>query len=305
MTLKTQSILVIGFALLVAAIFVYEGLKRIREEYSSENYLLNDQTYHYDLQKPAGRFELPGVLREVSGLAWINPRTMACVQDEDGIVFFLNLETGEIDRKVKFGSKGDYEGIAYFDQTYYVLRSDGIIYTFSDDMGDRKGADMLETGLSGSNNAEGMVFSSGDSSLLIACKGDAGMGTRLEGRAVYKLPITRTGHGPLAMQYHILPEAYNDLLFQSRLDPMRHRPFKPSGIALHPRTGHIYIISATGRFMLVLNQHGNLLFGVPLSRSLFRQPEGIAFDDHASLYIASEGKESKGYILKFDSVKQF
>ncbi len=53
---------------------------------------------------------------------------MACVQDERGIVFVYDIGSQKIVDEVRFGSKGDYEGLTKFDSKLFVLRSDGKLY---------------------------------------------------------------------------------------------------------------------------------------------------------------------------------
>ena len=54
--------------------------------HSGEKYAIGS-TNGYDWNKPVTQFELPKILQEISGLTDINDETIACVQDEDSIVF--------------------------------------------------------------------------------------------------------------------------------------------------------------------------------------------------------------------------
>lgn len=71
-----------------------------------------------------GRLELPGSLREVSGVTALDAATVACVQDERGAVFEVDLASGVVNAR-RFGARGDYEGIAKVVGGFWVLRSDG------------------------------------------------------------------------------------------------------------------------------------------------------------------------------------
>jgi hypothetical protein len=75
--------------------------------------------------------------------------------------------------------------------------------------------------------------------------------------------------------------------------------FRPSGIAIHPLTEEIYIISSIGKLMIVLDRDGFILDVQALDPNLFRQPEGICFSPDGELYISNEGMGGRGYILKF------
>ena len=75
--------------------------------------------------------------------------------------------------------------------------------------------------------------------------------------------------------------------------------FNPSGIAIHPITNNVYILSAKGNLLVVMNREGKLLHAIHLTKSLFEQPEGITFDSNAMMYISSEGHSGKATIKSF------
>ena len=69
--------------------------------------------------------------------------------------------------------------------------------------------------------------------------------------------------------------------------------FGPSGIAIHPKTREIYIISSVGKLLVILDKKGNLKYFEKLNADIFKQPEGICFEQDGTLYISSEGKSGK------------
>ena len=75
--------------------------------------------------------------------------------------------------------------------------------------------------------------------------------------------------------------------------------FQPSGIAIHPIDGEIYIISSVGKLLIILDRRGKVLEVKALDPKIFRQPEGICFSPAGDMFISSEGQGGKGYILKF------
>jgi hypothetical protein len=76
--------------------------------------------------------------------------------------------------------------------------------------------------------------------------------------------------------------------------------FKPSGIAVHPLDGEIYIISSVGKLLIILNREGKVQDVKELDPAIFRQPEGICFSPAGDMFISNEGQGGKGYILKFN-----
>ena len=75
--------------------------------------------------------------------------------------------------------------------------------------------------------------------------------------------------------------------------------FKPSGIAIHPMTGQIYMISSVGKLLVVLNKNRDLSAKYALDKDVFKQPEGICFSPDGDLYISNEGRGKSANILHF------
>ncbi|MCC7244226.1 MAG: SdiA-regulated domain-containing protein, partial [Saprospiraceae bacterium] len=77
--------------------------------------------------------------------------------------------------------------------------------------------------------------------------------------------------------------------------------FSPSGIAIHPKTGEIFVISTAKKRLVVLDYTtGQIRFAVRLDKKVMPQPEGISFDAAGNLLISSEGKKGEGLLLKFN-----
>jgi DNA-binding beta-propeller fold protein YncE len=79
--------------------------------------------------------------------------------------------------------------------------------------------------------------------------------------------------------------------------------FQPSCIAKHPLTNEWYIISSASKALLILNEEWKVKDHYLLDPSIFRQPEGLAFDAKGNMYVSNEGKLGKPNILLF-SYKQ-
>ena len=85
----------------------------------------------YDLNKPDTIVKLPAILNEISGLTDIDNNYIACTQDELGIIFIVDVNTGKIREQYEFEAIGDFEGLTNVNGTFYILRSDGRITCFS------------------------------------------------------------------------------------------------------------------------------------------------------------------------------
>ena len=252
----------------------------------------------YNLLQPTTTFILPYILTEISGLAMYSDSVVACIQDETGVIFWYGLKERKIVDRYRFGGSGDYEGIEIVGNQIYVLRSNGTIYQVSFE---NETTIVLNTPLKGANNAEGLTFDSKNNQLLIACKGKAGLNKKsIKGRAIYGYSLNQGFNpDPLYLITSKALETWNDQQTTPLNLTKRKKAFMPSGIAVQPETGDIYLIANVGKLLIVLSPEGNIKYCVPLSPRVFRQPEGICFTSVGDLMISSEGQDGSGKIQTF------
>lgn len=267
----------------------------------------------YRLNNPDQRFTLPASLEEISGISWAGKGKLACIEDENGMIYIYGFEQEKVLTKAEFGKDGDYEDISIVKNTAYVLKSNGHIFRVKNFKKDDVKVKLYKTLLSNKNDAEGMAYDSSESRLLIACKGSPSIDKEkpYKGyRAVYAFDLEKEKllEEPVYLIDLRKVDSYRDqdnfTQFSSKLarilgitDPYAN--FRPSGIAIHPLTDEIYIVSSVGKLLIVLDREGFILGVQALDPNLFRQPEGICFSPEGDLYISNEGKGGKGYILKF------
>jgi uncharacterized protein YjiK len=265
----------------------------------------------YNFSSPDMVFELPLALREVSGLAMIDDTRLACVQDEIGAVFIFNTGKKDIDDKIQFAGKGDFEELALVNDDAYVLESNGNIYYLPAYLGDeRVQSELLSTPLGRENDAEGMCYDKKNNRLLISCKGK---GETKNKKAIYSFDLkNKEMSTDPVMQLSL--KRVKDALAQSseakdkdmkkilKADEM-DKLFTPSGITIHPLTGELYVLSTQNKLLAVLDMQGNVKQVIELENELFTQPEGIAFSSKGDLYISNEGQKGAGNILMFTYAK--
>jgi len=259
--------------------------------------LLDD--FGYDLTAPSQRYKLPEDLQEISGIAYYKDGILACINDEEGKVFFYNTHQEKIQSTTKFAKKGDFEGITIHKNDIYIIRSDGKLFQFENSGLKKVKSTEIKTPFSSRNNLEGLAYHVENNSLLIACKNKADINDNgITGRAIYQFDLLKNQviKPPFI---HLESESFKDLLDGFGLKKSRHMPFMPSGIGIHPVTKNMFIISSVGKLLLEVNKDKDIVAAVPLSRRLLLQPEGICFDESGNMYIASEGRTGRGYILKF------
>jgi uncharacterized protein YjiK len=271
-------------------------------------------TFPYDLKKPDVKVTLPNDLIEISGLCWMSPGKLACVQDEDGIIFIYDLNKQAIAREIEFEDDGDYEGIELMGEDAWILKSNGNLYKVNDWMDDEKrSTEKYETELSKKNDCEGLGYDPASNSLLIACKGHPRLDDEKGNseKAIYRFDLKEKDLIKKPVYTIDLDQVKNYKKYNtmttwgveilSMLDESKGDvSFQPSGIAIHPLTGNLYVTGAVGDMILVLHPRGEILAMIALDTAKFRQPEGICFDPQGNLYISNEGKDSRANLMKFN-----
>jgi len=270
--------------------------------------------FAYDLKKPDEKYMLKKKLAEVSGLSFLTDSTLVLVEDEVGAIFSYNLKTNTISDNHKFAKKGDFEDVETLGNTAYVLRSDGTLYEINDINSDESilTPKIYDTPLSVENDTEGLCYDQKNHSLLIGCKGVASLmnskAKYFNKRAIYSfnLRTKKLSQTPAILidekavakhSYAASRNGIEKLMSFYNLTPTT--PYEPSGMAFHPITNDLFIISSSSNLMIVIDSKGTLKSAHELTEKVFKQPEGIVFDSKGNLYISNEGRGGKGNILKF------
>ena len=274
---------------------------------------MDNELFAYDLNNPDANYKLPSYLEEISGISYYGNNKIACIQDEKAVIYIVSLKENKIITEYNFGEDADYEDIAIIDSTAYILRNDGQIFMVDNFKEQDRSVKSFNTPLREKNNTEGMAFDALSNSLLIACKGSPSIENEnmYKGyKAVYTFDIEK---GKLNTTPHFLIDlerldSYSDhngftklsVKTAKRLHLIESEAnFKPSGIAIHPFSSQIYIISSVGKLLTIMSNRGEILDVRELDSTIFRQPEGISFSPAGDLFISNEGQGGKGYILKF------
>ncbi|WP_205499665.1 SdiA-regulated domain-containing protein [Rufibacter psychrotolerans] len=238
------------------------------------------------------KWEVPEILREVSGIAYLGNGQFACVQDEAGVIFVYNTATQKIDRQVTFGAAGDYEGIALAGTTAYVVRSDGRLFEITNWQTEAFKVKDYETPLTEAHNVEGLAYDAQNQRLLLAIKGEETTGGDYKGVYAFDLAAKKLSAAPIFKLNLKDPQ-----LSQAR-QKKASKVWQPSEIALHPVTGEIYLTEGANPQLFILNPDGSIKVRHKLSEATFYKPEGIAFSPSGDLFISNEGKKQPGNILQ-------
>lgn len=258
------------------------------------NSLSGQSLFKYRLDLPDVQRQLPVILNEVSGLTDIDMSQVACVQDEIGTVFIYNFRSGEITSQHVFDSIGDFEGLTYTGKALYILRSDGRLSEWDQFNSGKAAFRHYKLPLSTSDN-EGLCYDAGFNRLLIAAKSKPRDHDAKTARLIYSFdlskkqlqekPVYSLNTDVLAAAAAKYGIANRETNAKGELKPFN---FRPSSLAVHPVTDHIYIISAADRLLLVINRKGDVLHMEPLNPDRFAKAEGITFLHDGTMIITNE-----------------
>ncbi|HEX5151045.1 MAG TPA: SdiA-regulated domain-containing protein [Parafilimonas sp.] len=248
----------------------------------------------YKLDEPE-KYAMPAVLLEISGITFKDGdnNMLYAEQDEEGKIFYLKPGDAKA-QHTKFGKNGDYEDIAICGDKVIVLRSDGNLYAFPfGDMGKPEAADVKEyKNVLPPGEYEGLFCDNKTRQLYALCKNcrEADASKAATG---YILSVPATGTIEQKGSFSILVKDITAMINDKKIK------FQPSALALHPVNNNWYILSSVNKLLVITDENWKVKEVHHLNPSIYAQPEGIAFDKNANLYISNEGgKTSNGNVLK-------
>jgi len=269
-----------------------------------------DTSIGYNLSAPDRVYVLPEVLQEISGITEIDSSTIACIQDEREIVFMYDLNSSQIIRRIDCGYKGDYEGIARVDSTLYILRSDGVLSKIKNFESDKFVRSALTSGIPWKDD-EGICYDPQNNNLLITSKETPrkGSGDRNK-RFIYGFSLA--SEKPIQEPVFTIDlSAIDSFALENNIRvPMKDKKkgkkkepdirFLVSDMAIHPKTGKLFLLSSADKLLFVFNMKNQIEFIGRLNPDLFKQPEGITFMKNGDMYISNEGKKKSATIVRFN-----
>lgn len=240
-----------------------------------------------DGYKIIDRWELPKVLKEVSGIAWLGSDQLLALQDEEGILFVYDLKMEEIVKRIPFGDDGDYEGLAVHGNDAYVLRNDGTLFQISDFRSPERIVDIYETDFKKRNNMESLTWDDKGNRLLLIPKDYDFDTDRVKGIYAFSIEEKKLSPEPI-YRIDMKDKALKD--FRKKDD---NETFRPSDLAVHPVDGEIYVLDGANPKMVVLNTDGDLIEVIDFKKKDFPQPEGLTFSPDGKLFISNEQKKGQ------------
>ncbi len=260
-------------------------------------------SFPYDLSNPSETFNLDVALREISGLTTSpNSAQLACIQDERGQLFYIDKTTGKATPSVIFQNSGDFEAIEFVKDTLWATTSKGKLFKIWNLNKTPFDVQIFKIESLKNANIEGLGYDALNNRLLLSAKGDKNDGASLRTVWAFDLqnqtPSVKKAFDVQLTDFQAFLKNKTDKTYEKLSKDYVEKPtssgfeFGPSGIAVHPLNGHIYIVSATNRTLVVLSAEGKVLEMVKLDKTQFPQPEGLCFDADGTMYISNEAKDN-------------
>lgn len=243
------------------------------------------------------KWDMPNDLNEISGISLLPNKKIACVQDEEGIIFIYNLTTELVEKKVNFSRSGDYEGLAIVDSTAYVMESSGKLFEIANFYNPNFEIIEYQTPFSGKNNIESLVADTINNRLLFTVKDKDPNSDVYKGIYAFNLETKKTESSPIAK----IP--INDPIFKTKDkkdDKKKSSNFYPSDIAINPKDKNFYILEGKNGQLLIMDKNGKPIKIHKLYKESFPQAEGITFAPDGTMYISNEGKNGTANILEVE-----
>lgn len=249
--------------------------------------LLADKTFILDRQ-----------LDEISGHTFlaVKPELLYAVQDELGAVFTYNLNDGTTESAYKFAGSGDYEDITTDGTNFYVLRSDGTIFSFPTSLDAPKDQVVTTKGLLGKGEYESMAYDPTSKNIYVLCK-ECKQDKGNPAVSGYILNIGTNGTLTLQKEFKL------DLIKVGELAGKTMKSMRPSAITKRGNN-QWFVLSAVDNLLIILNEEWVPQRVIRFGKKQFEQPEGIAFDAQDRLFISSEkNKGENAVVYQFNTIR--
>lgn len=274
---------------IVAFVLILSGI--VYAIYEMNDYDYDDATKSY---KIVNRWELPDELKEISGLYWVGDNKVACVQDEDGIIYVYDLDKAMVTNKYKFADDGDYEALCFKDGEYWVAESNGKLFYVKSLESAELNTESYDLEFEYRNNIEGLAVNR-DGKLWLSVK-ERNLNNEGDYKGVYAFdPISKKLN-----KEPILKIMYNDPKFEVLKTNNPRKLIRPSDLAFSPNSDDLFVLDAEFQKVLIVDPKGSIKELHLLDPEEFEQPEGICFSPSGRMFISNESLSGPANILEVE-----
>ncbi|MBZ0181004.1 MAG: hypothetical protein K8F60_00970 [Melioribacteraceae bacterium] len=259
------------------------------------NYNFGQGLDNYDFSKAEYSVDLPKELKEISGLTIGKNERVFAHNDEYGMVYELNPNTGQIIKEFQIGSskiKDDFEDITFVNDLFYLLNSKGDLLVFPE--ADNKEFVIYKkyrTGLNSKYDTEGLCYDKSINSLLIASKESVKKSSK---KYIFRFDL----------QNNKLNEEPFLVIDLSKIKKGKKKEeFKPSAIIKNEKSNTYFILGGKSLALIELNRKSEIINQIELNDKYHFQPEGMIILKNGDLLISDEAEKKKGSITLYKSKK--
>jgi len=231
--------------------------------------------------KPVARWLLPPELAEISGLALTPDGRLFAHNDETARITELDYRRGTVIKQFfvgKIGWRGDFEGLAYAEDRFFLLESTGNLYEFREGAeGEQVDYAAHDTRLGKECEFESVAYDSTANALVLACK-KGGAKRSKDMLLLYRYSLGDSGEAELSE----IMVPYSEAIGKNGWKELH-----PSDITVDPSTGNYVLVAAQEKALVALTPAGAVVFSRPLG-GRHPQSEGIAITRDGILIIADE-----------------
>ncbi len=239
--------------------------------------------------------------------------SIACIQDENGILYFYDLVKGKIKNLSYFYQDGDYEGIARAGKTIYILRSDGNLFEVTGYESETAKTQYHSTGITAENN-EGLCFDQNADRLLLGPKVEVKEKSENKNKRfifAFDLKSNKLNKTPAfifdlkAIKKFVLTNHIKVPMKNSKKGDKKEPEieFRISALGINPLTKKLFVLSGMEHMLFVFDLKGNIEYAERLDHDIYNQPEGITFLNNGDMLISNESTNKKPTIVRCNYLK--
>ena len=237
------------------------------------------------------QWALPHRLREISGLALSSDERLFAVTDEEAVVYELDFQNGGIVKAFALGRptlRGDFEGIAILDNTFWLMTSDGELYaTREGSDGERVNYQRHDTDLGDQCEFEGLAAIPVRNSLALICK----QARKQKGLRIFEWTVAGA-ELQKAAEIDLREKAMEKAIGRDRVNP--------SGLAYAEAADNWLVVAAKQNAIFELSRDGEEIDVIMrLDPGRHRQAEGIAVTSDGRLLVADEGGNGRARLAVY------
>lgn len=242
--------------------------------------------------EPIARWLLPADLAEISGLALTPDGRLFAHNDETARISEIDYRRGIVTKFFFAGEKGlhgDFEGMTYANNRFYLLSSNGIIYEFPEgEQAEHVDCTVHDTQLGKECEFEGLAYDPATGSFVLSCK-NVGKGNANRELVLYRYrPGTEEGDAISRIAI-----AQDDIVGRHKWKQIR-----PTDITVDPSTGNYVLVSAQEKALVTISPEGAVVEAAPLSGQ-HPQAEGVAITADNILIVSDESTNQAATITLY------